>query len=716
VQRRVPTKPVAFRIARWVAFTLSATLTLSFAVHAQEQPLEPSLLAGLSLEDLTSVHVISIATRRDQPVSEAPAIGTVITAQDIEAMGATTLVEALEGVPGLHAASSGEGYAPRYIIRGISTSYAPETLVMINGIPITSTFRGEQNGRLGVLPIKMISKIEIIRGPGSALYGADAYAGVINVVTKTPSDIPGTELGGRIGSFDSHEAWLFHSETAGELKVLIMADYADTEGQTRLITADAQTRLDNTLGTQASLAPGPVNLSGKWTTLFADIERSKWRLRGSYYGSSDAGSGQGIAQALDPSSRRSRSRTLLDLTYHDPQIAENLDFTSQFSYQHGDQEIDKYLVLFPPGANLGQGVFPNGAIGTPEFWERQFRFENSLLFTGLKSHQLRAGVGYFYGSIYRVQESKNFTPNFTPLPDLVDVSDTALAYLPEPSRYDVYGYLQDEWKFHENWELTLGARYDEYSDFGGTFNPRAALVWKTTSKLTSKLLYGRAFRAPYFTELYTRNNPAVIGNSSLKPETINVYELGWSYQATPAWQLKLNIFHYDAKDLINLARDPVGTGTFQNSGSETGNGLEFETRWKPVRDFLLTGTYSYVDTHIEPGNGPAGNYPRHMAYLRDNWSFLPNWDLGTQIFWVGPQDRSPNDNRSPLKSYTTVDLILRRSSIFHKLNVALNFRNLLDADVREPSSGPGPTATTAPIPNDLPQAGRSVYGELSFRF
>jgi iron complex outermembrane receptor protein len=703
-------------------FTLGTTILIEIislqclAAEPLEQQIEPAMLSNLSLEELSTIEVITIATRREQSVTEAPAIGTVITAQEIETMGATTLVEALEGVPGLHAATSGDTYTPRYIIRGISTTYTPETLIMINGIPIPSVFREEQSGKLGFLPVKMISKIEVIRGPGSALYGADAFAGVINIVTKTPMEIPGTELGGRIGSFDSQEAWLFHSETGEELKALIMADYQNTAGQTRLITEDAQTRFDNIFGARASLAPGPVNLSGKWTTLLAELEKGKWKLRGSYFGASNLGTGQGFVQALDPVGRRSRSRTLLDLTYHDPKIAESLDFTSQLSYHHESQEIDKDQVLYPPGVNLGTGVFPNGAIGNPEYWERQFRFENSILYTGLKDHRARAGVGYFYGSLYRVQESKNFTPNFTPLPDLVDVTDTALVYNSETSRYDIYGFLQDEWNFSENWELTLGARYDNYSDFGGTFNPRAALVWQITPKLTGKLLYGRAFRAPYFAELYIKNNPNVIGNPNLKPETINVYEIGWDFQANQNWELKLNLFHYDAADLIDLVRNPAGTGTFQNSGTESGNGFEFETKWKAMRNMTLTTTYSFVNTSLEPGGGPAGNYPKHMAYFRTDWGFLPNWSLENQIFFVGQQDRVASDPRSPLKSYTTVDLTLRRNAIFRKLNAALSLRNIFDADVREPSPGPGPNATTAAIPNDLPQEGRNVYGELSVRF
>ncbi|OFZ22543.1 MAG: hypothetical protein A2X94_03555 [Bdellovibrionales bacterium GWB1_55_8] len=673
-------------------------------------------LAELPLEDLIKIRITSIATGTRKSISEAPAVASVVTSQDIEEAGATTFEEALEMVPGLHVAFSGQVGAPKYVIRGISTLFNPQTLVLINGVPITSIVRGDRSSRMGVLPVKMISKIELIRGPGSALYGADALAGVINVITKTASDIQGTKAGGGIGSFGTHKAWLFHSEEIGELKASIMADYRDTKGHRKTILEDAQTSLDRALGTSASLAPGPMSLIEKGLAVFLDVEKSKWRLRGSYYGKSNLGSGPGVAQALDPKARESLSRSTIELSFHEPEISEYWNFTSRLAYFHGKQELDKDLTIFPPGADLGNGVFPDGMIGNPEFWERQIRFDNSALYTGVENHGIRGGAGYYFGHLYRVQESKNFTPSFAPLPELTDVTDTASIYIPEKSRNSLYGYIQDEWRFSDNWELTLGARYDHYSDFGGTFNPRAALVWTTTPELTAKLLYGRAFRSPTFAELYTMNNPINIGNPNLDPELIDVYELAWLYQFTSAWHAGLNLFHYEVSDLINFVRDPIGTVTAQNSGTQTANGFEFETKFRPHRNFFITGNYSFAKTKDENSGKPAGDYPNHQLYLRDDWVFAPNWTWSNQLNWVGAQDRTPSDPRAALNSYARVDVILRRSGVFRKFDFTASIRNVFDADIREPSSGPGPTATTAAIPHDLPQAGRSIYTEVSYNF
>jgi len=704
-----------------VALLLSAVFAEnSAAEQSTEASSDETLqqLAELSIEELINVRVTSIATGTQKPLPEAAAIASVITSQDIEAMGATTVEEALESVPGVHVSHSSEVYSPKYLIRGISTKYNPETLVLINGIPITSSFRGDRTAYLGTLPVKMVSKIEVIRGPGSALYGADAFAGVVNVVTKSPSEIDGTEVGGSAGSFHSHEAWLLHSEMAGDLKGVLMANYRDTEGHKREITADAQTRLDNLRGTNASLAPGPPSLLQNEVAVLLDVEKLKWRLRGSIHERSNVGSGQGVSEALDPNSRFTYARQTWDLTYHDPKLGQNWDFTTQLAYYHGSQEIDQNLNLFPPGSNLGNGVFPDGVIGNPEFWERHIRFDNSAFYTGFENHRIRLGVGYQFLHLYQVQTSRNFDPtNFAPRPGLTDATDTSEIYIPEKSRTGVYAFAQDEWKLGRDWEFTAGLRFDRYSDFGSTLNPRAALVWKTTPALTTKLLYGRAFRAPSFVELYTINNPVTLGNPDLRPEINNVYELAWSYQATPNWSAGLNLFHYNVSDLIAIVKDPVGTtATARNFGSQAGDGFEFETKFKASSQLFLTGNYSYLKAINENANKPSGNYPSQQVYFRDDWTFLPKWTWGNQINWVGPQDREPGDPRGHLKEYTTVDVILRYKMLPDKISLTASVRNFFDADVREPSSGPGPTTLTAAIPNDLPQAGRNGFIELTYRF
>jgi outer membrane receptor protein involved in Fe transport len=687
-------------------------ILISAQVFAQVEDLE-----NLSIEELSKVRITSIATGTKEPVSEAPAVASVITAQEIEAMGATSLEEVLETVPGVHISRS-EIYNPKILIRGITSKFNSQVLVMINGIPITSMVRGDRNARLSVIPIKMIAKVEVIRGPGSALYGADAVAGVINVTTKGAEDIDGTQIGGRGGSFETGEAWYLHGATYGDLKTSLMMTYEQTRGQQEIAKEDAQTRIDQLAGTNASLAPGHVNLSERRLTMFLDAEKDKWRMRGSFQELGNVGTGHGSAGALDPNGKFRFNRSTVDLTYHDPKIGENWDLTSRLSFLQDSQQVDKLLNIFPSGANLGNGAFPNGMLGKPEYWERQARFDNSGLYTGIEKHRIRVGLGYFFAYPYQIKESHNFNPsNNAPLPDVVDVTDTPDIYLPELSRSNFYTYLQDQWKFASAWDLTAGVRYDNYSDFGSTINPRMALVWKTTSDLTTKFLYGRAFRAPSFAELYGKNNPINLGNEDLKPETINVYEIAWAYQVNPKWTAGLNLYHYKASNLISVVKDASGlTATAKNYGAQNADGFELETKVAIKRDFSVTGNYAYVKATDEVSDKAAGEYPSHQAYLRGDWAFKPNWNWDTQVKHIGTRDRVPTDNRSALPGYTSVDMTLSRLEYLKKFDLKLSIRNIFDASIREPSAGPGPTSSRAAIPNDLPLARRSMYASVTYRF
>jgi outer membrane cobalamin receptor len=351
--------------------------------------------------------MISIATGSRRPIAKAPAVATVITVEDIRAMGATDLDEVLETVPGLHVARTST-YNPIYTFRGIFSDFNAQVLVLINGIPITNLFFGNRSQIWGGMPVEAIARIEVIRGPGSAIYGADAFAGVINIITKTRQDIQGTEVGFRPGSFDTWDAWALHGGTWGGFDVAAILEYHDTDGQREIIDVDAQTAFDRFFGTSASLAPGPVNLQRENFDARLDIARGDWRLRAGLQRRRDRGSGAGTAQALDPNNRYASDRWNVDLTYHNPEFTDNWDVTAQLSYFDTSQELERDLVLFPPGTQLPIGSdgninrvnplglvsFPEGFIGNPGVFERHARFNMSAFYKGFERHILHAGAGF----------------------------------------------------------------------------------------------------------------------------------------------------------------------------------------------------------------------------------------------------------------------------------------------------------------------------------
>ena len=664
--------------------------------------------------------MISIATGNKQPISKAPAVATVITAEDIREMGAIDLDEILETVPGLHVARNNINYSPIYTIRGIYSGFNPQVLILINGIPITNLYFGDRHLFWGGMPVEAIARIEVIRGPGTAIYGADAFAGVINIITKTKEDINGTEVGVRTGSFDTQDVWALHSDTWSGFDVAVMLEYHDTDGQREIIDFDAQSALDNTVGTNASLAPGPVNLQRENFDARLDIARGNWRMRGGLQRRRNIGNGAGIAEALDPNNRYASDRWSADLTYHNPEFTKNWDVLAQLSYLDVSQEVEQDVILFPPGANLGFGEFPDGVIGNPEVFERHTRVNVSASYTGFAKHRFRLGTGFNYGDLYKVQETKNFGEDpetGNPLPPgspLVDVTDTDLVFLREDDRKNYFFFLQDVWQFANDWELTAGVRYDHYSDFGDTINPRLALVWSTQHNLTTKLLYGRAFRAPAFAETRAINNPVNLGNLDLDPETMETLELAFDYRPIDTLHFGLNVFGYRWDDIIQFVPDPgETTRTAQNTGEQTGFGLELEADWKLTPTFQLRGNYAYQKSTDETADEDAGNAPQHQVYLRADWEFTQNWHLNSQLNWVIDRDRIADDNRPNIDDYSTVDMTIRRRSQKDNWEFAFAVRNLFDSDAREPSAA---GVSAAPIPNDLPLAGRNFWGELRYRF
>ncbi len=673
---------------------------LAFPGYAQDGEID--LASSYGTEDF-----VEIATGAPTSRALAPAVTSVITADDIRTMGARTLDEVLETVPGLHVAYSPIGYNSLYVLRGIYSQFNPEILVLINGVPLKHLFSGNRSYAWGSMPVQAIARIEVMRGPGSALYGADAFAGVIDITTKTGRDIDGTEFGVRAGSFDTREGWLLYGGQWGAVETAFALEIGSSDGADEGIDIDAQSQLDALLGTQASLAPGSVNLQHDSVEARLDLAVRDWRLRLGYQGR-DLGTGAGAAQALDPAGNLEGTRFNADLNYEHLEIVDNWDLTARIHYLHSRIELNQRL--FPPGS-FG-GLFPVGVIGNPQGVEQQSGANLSLSYRGWDEHRVLFGLGHHYGRLTGIRETKNFSSNGAfpmPLPaGLTDVSgDPGQVFLLPQNREVYYGLIQDEWHLHPDWIFTVGGRYDSYSDTGDTFNPRLALVWQTNYRLTTKLLYGRGFRAPSFQELHLLNNPVGLGNPALDPARIATTELAFNYQATSELWGALNIFEYTISDDIRIVPDPspAVTVTAQNTGRQRGRGFELEAGWRPRTDLRLLGHYALQRSIDRVTEEEIGQAPRHQVYTRAEWTFIRSWNLMAQVNYIADRARAAGDARPEIDDYTTLDLTLGRSDRAQRWGFAVSIKNLFDADVREPSPAPGL------IPDDLPLPGRAVFVE-----
>jgi len=201
---------------------------------------------------------ISIASSTYKPVRLAPSVASVITADNIERKGATSLNEVLATIPGLHITQETHRQDAAYSLRGIQTIAGSQILILFNGQRAPDLYGGPTPSNF-YLPLKFISRIEVMRGPGSAIYGADAFAGVINVITKNADKINGTVTGGRIGSFGSQDAWLQRVANFSGWQMAFNLEYSKSDGDhNRIVTQDFQSKFDSDSGTNASLAPASL--------------------------------------------------------------------------------------------------------------------------------------------------------------------------------------------------------------------------------------------------------------------------------------------------------------------------------------------------------------------------------------------------------------------------------------------------------------------------
>jgi iron complex outermembrane receptor protein len=675
---------------------------------------------------------VTIATGTPKTVFQSAAVTSVVTADQIKSMGATQLHEVLETVPGVHATLQPNTYDYSYSIRGIRNAQNSEVLILLDGTRITTPFSGTLPTGTEI-PVEAIQQVEVIRGPGSALYGADAFAGVINIITKKAKDINGKVLGVRAGDHGTQSGWGQYGAQWAGWDVATSLQYQHTDGDDgRIVNADAQTGLDSALGSHASHAPGPMNTNVETYNGSLNLKRKHWDI-GFWGYSSNGGLRAGAAGALDPTGNGSGEQYLGDVRFSTEDWLDNWELMAHASYLQADFQAQTHL--FPNNAilptdsdgniNLSNPIslssFPNGLNLNLGRIEKIPSIELSSVYKGLDNHILRFSSGFRYEGI-TTSDRRNFGYG-VPLPAVVngtltDVTGTALAYLPSTHRTVGSLVAQDEWQLADHWQLTVGLRYDRYSDFGGTFNPRVALVWDINKQLTSKLLYGKAFRAPNFAEQFTQNNSVVLGNRNLKPETINTYEWALNYRPFSSLSTAVNVYYYQIDRLISAVPDlATGINTYQNSGNQNGYGTEFEWNWQAAEQWNVKGNYAWQHSISEATNSVVTGVPEHHVFVALGWQFLPQWQLQPQLNWIGGRTSLFSDNQQlsnllgdnwKLRNYETVDLTLRGKKLFGLLNLAASLRNAFDTKYYEP--------TNLQLPQTLPMPGRSFYLEASVNF
>jgi iron complex outermembrane receptor protein len=675
---------------------LAFGLCPALAAHANADATLDQLLS-LSLEELLATKV-SIATNTQQLLARAPSVVSVITAEDIKATGATNLTEILQSVPGVYVRPNLFGFRPQVTFRGAT---GPHTLLMVNGAPQRDLVWNSGIFSRG-LTTSMIERVEIIRGPGSALFGSDASAGVINVITKTAGEIKHSEAGIRVGSFDTQTGWVQHGTKWNGFDIGLTAELSHTGGHKPFIGADGQTSKDLSSGTFISHAPGYAQYGYDNTDVRFSMAQGNWRLQADYLRRSNMAIGLTGAAVLDPLTRGNDSRADIALFYNNVALTPDWGLNAELRYYHLDYTSENGFYERPAGYTDSSGLYPDGWINRMSSAQQGVSLEASGLYTGFKKHAVRLGGGYKLDDLYFVEHRVNFgnVSASSTLPaggPLVNISGSDYAFAPERSRRISYLFLQDAWTLADDWELTASARYDHYSDFGSALNPRLALVWQGTDRLTTKLMYGEAFRAPSYLELYALT-AATKPNSALTPERSKTWDLSFSYLVTQDFKLGLNVYQFRQSNLI--AQD--STGQYQNLGDNTSRGFELEALWQATQTLRLSGNLSN-----RSDSTPNNSVPRQQAYLRADWAFMPRWNWNLQTNWIGKHTLNPGDPRAPIDAYTLANTTLRYSHS-KDWEFAASIRNLFDVDAREHSS--------RSLPGNLPLPRRSFFAEMRYLF
>jgi len=645
------------------------------------------------------------ATGSLKPVHLAPSVASVITAEDIKAIGAKTLDEALETVPGLHVFPDQSVFLdPSFAVRGIVANLNNQVLLLINGVPLVHPGNGIRPAGYR-MPVAMISRIEVVRGPGSAIHGADAFAGTINVITKDGQEVDGTRAGGGYGSFETKTGWLQHGGNYGGWDVVagLAAQRSDGD-KDRIVTEDTMSSTALGGGVLAQ-TPSPLKTDYEVTQGHLGLRKAglSFSLLGAHSRSSMGHSGLQIVHS-DVGYAES-SYAMADLVYQNTDLAANWDLSLKLNSVYMDS-FSMYDFL-PHELRTQQGKpmdtsWTNGleAVG---------------IYSGLNQHRLRFSLGSKFVDTNTDQE-KNFGPGVTDqFGPLVNIRDTPYAYMYDQNRTIRFATLQDEWSFARTWELTAGVRYDHYSDFGDTINPRLALVWETRYDLTSKLMYGRAFRAPSFGEQYFVNNPITLGNPDLAPETIDTYELAFDYQPTRKLRARCNFFYYEIGDQIDYVDSGNGTKTARNVNDVKGHGFELEADYQVLDNLQLKANLAHQRSKNRETKEIVPDTPAWQFYADAEYRFLEHWSLDGQYLRIADRYRAADDPREEIKDNDLVNLTLTRNNILKHWQATLAVRNVFDEDIREPSP-PASAPFDKGITYDYPMEGRAIYGELQWHY
>ncbi|MEJ6495786.1 TonB-dependent receptor plug domain-containing protein [Pseudoalteromonas lipolytica] len=576
-------------------FTIAVASTSPVVANAAEE----QDLFSLSFEDLLNVQV-DIASKTNETLSSVPSTISVFSRKQIQALGVDNAYEVMNFVPGMQS-TRGDwvGAVPKDHARGVYLD-SGNVLVMINGERVNESSFGKASVYLPYIPVEVIEKIEFIRGPGSALYGSNAFLGVMNIVTSKERNTLQLVLGnnGRYGATGQ-----FNTSLSDDTSLFASFSYDQKDGESY---------------------PQGVKDPLEALYLEAGVDYKKLQLRARYNETS-------LDEFLNLAGYSKQNQHNSDNTFVGIKYNwinnDKLKLDSSYSFTKHNISSAGLIATFDD--------IPDFLVG-PAWQTTDSKFETELSYQFDNQWQLAAGIEYSEAkqteagvrtSYYDFDSEQIIIDPAFEQQGIVSVMDfpefSSLKFTFET--LSAYGQL----KIPSSDALTLfiGARYDDVKDIDSKLSPRLAGVYKINSEHTVKLQYGESFRTPVTNELFS-NDDVTIGNPSLRSESIKTTELVWHYK-TSELQANAVLFYNELNDFINI--EPTLSDdalfTFTNSFNTQNSGIELDSTWQSSKDFSITGTYTqYFE---DPINASF----KRFASIISSYNLFDSWQVSLNLLW-----------------------------------------------------------------------------------
>lgn len=693
---------------------------ISISVCAQEVPPPASSADGsssaqgsdLALKDLLKVleQETEIATKTKLNIDFVPGMVSVLQGKDLLARGVRTVYEALALIPGVELSLANDGQF-QVVVRGVGKTYSSgKVKFLLNGASFNSSLNAITTAL--VIPIDLVDRIEVIRGPGSAIYGEFASVGVVNVVTnkKVSNEF------GRYSDIHRYTAGAqFNGQVGKSVSVGANFSYEKNKGGSVQAGEDILASSPNPAFRNVSNSPGPINDKEVNKVFSLNVGYKQFQLLGQvverYFGDYF-----GAANALPEDKQAAQRETAMkNIEFSNKwRLREDLQSSMKVGWFRFDLESSQ-IMLLPKGF---APPYPDGVLGAPNYKEDKYYAGFDVSYKGLRKHNLLLGVDYSQTKQGETYAERNYyVQNGMLVPITNGVYTGDKNWLAEGLSRRVFAvYAQDQYSIARDWVITAGMRWDDYSDIGNDYTPRLAAVYQLTDRQTIKAQYAQSFRPPTFLEQYSKNNVVVSGNPDLKPERLENAELGYVYNDGMTIG-RITAFYFELKDLIAIN---TTTRRYENVGNVHARGVELELTKQLSKRFKFDGNVSY--THA---NDASGMQIFGVAEMLGNVGLIyratNDIDVTTQYRYVGSRARQPGDDRADLSGYNLLDLTLNKSDfLFKGLTMRAGVKNLFDEKVVYPAflvRAPEPTQSPRPAyEGDYPQPGREFVIQLSLQF